>query len=433
MRYMASYDFMESFRNANQWLGATAQSFASYPAFALTPNPAFQWMAAWGEVTERSFERMVAKPAWGIDTFTCDDGKDHIVKVEKTVVRPFGDLIHFNVTGRAKAPRKVLIVAPMSGHYATLLRSTVRSLIPDCEVYITDWHNARDIPVSEGKFDIEDYTLYLVDFMRELGPDTHVIAVCQPAPLTLAATAYLAEQDPAAQPRSLTLIGGPIDPDATPTDVTDFGRRVTMGQLEESMIQRVGFKYKGAGRKVYPGLLQLTSFMSMNAEKHSQAFLDQITRVARGESSEQDKHNKFYDEYLAVMDMTAEFYLSTVHRIFKEGEIARNAFVVDGHKVDIGKITTVAVKTVEGEEDDISAPGQCVAALDLLTGLPDSKKASHLEPGAGHYGIFAGKSWRNNIRPLVLDFIDANAAPPASPAKPAQPAKKAIKKAANSN
>ncbi|RFP89850.1 polyhydroxyalkanoate depolymerase [Rhodobacteraceae bacterium 63075] len=408
MRYMMSYDLMETVRNTNQWFGATALSFASYPAFAMVPNPAFQWMAAWGEVTERSFQRMVAKPDWGIDTFTCEDGRDHLVNIKTVVERPFGDLVHFEVTGRKPAERKVLIVAPMSGHYATLLRSTVKSLIRDCEVYITDWHNARDIPVSAGKFDIEDYTLYLVDFMRELGPDTHVIAVCQPAPLTLAATAYLAEQDPDAQPRTLTLIGGPIDPDATPTDVTDFGRRVTMGQLEETMIQRVGFQHKGAGRKVYPGLLQLSSFMSMNAETHSKAFLDQISRVAKGQASDHDKHNKFYDEYLAVMDMTAEFYLSTVDRIFKNREIARNEFVVDGHKVDIGKITTVAVKTVEGENDDISAPGQCVAALDLLTGLPDEKKAAHLEPGAGHYGIFAGKSWRNNIRPLVLDFIDSN-------------------------
>jgi poly(3-hydroxybutyrate) depolymerase len=296
----------------------------------------------------------------------------------------------------------------MSGHYSTLLRSTVQSLLPDAEVWVTDWHNARDIPVSVGKFDIEDYTLYLAEFMQQLGPDTNVIAVCQPAPLALAATAYLAAEDPKAQPRTLTLIGGPIDPDAARTDVTDFGRRVTMGQLEQFIIQRVGFKYAGVGRLVYPGLLQLASFMSMNAETHAKAFGDQVLRVAKGEAGEHDKHNKFYDEYLAVMDMPAEFYLSTVERIFKDREIARNVFEVDGRQVDIGAITSVAVKVVEGERDDISAPGQCRAALDLLTGLPAEKKASHLEPRAGHYGIFAGKSWRNNIRPLVLDFIDKN-------------------------
>jgi poly(3-hydroxybutyrate) depolymerase len=374
----------------------------------MVPNPFVQWMAAWGEVTERSFERMIVKPDWGLDSFTCQDGRDHVVNVKTVIERPFGDLVHFEVAEREAAPRKVMLVAPMSGHYATLLRKTVKSLIPDCEVYVTDWHNARDIPVSAGKFDVEDYTRYLMDFMMELGPDTHVIAVCQPAPLTLAATAYLAELHPEAQPRSLTLIGGPIDPDATPTDVTDFGHRVTMGQLEQTMIQRVGFKYAGVGRSVYPGLLQLTSFMSMNAETHSKAFNEQIMRVARGEASDHDKHNEFYDEYLAVMDMTAEFYLSTVDRVFKNREIALNKFTVDGHKVDISKITTVAVMTVEGEEDDISAPGQCVAALDLCTGLAKTKKSHYLEPGAGHYGIFAGKSWRNNIRPLVLKFIDKN-------------------------
>jgi poly(3-hydroxybutyrate) depolymerase len=392
----------------------------------MVPNPALQWMAAWGEVTERSFKRMVAKPDWGIRTFTGADGKDHLVHIDTVVDKPFGNLIHFRVAGREPSHRKVLLVAPMSGHYATLLRSTVKSLLVDCEVYITDWHNARDIPVSAGKFDVEDYTLYLVDFMRHLGPDTHVIAVCQPAPLALAATAYLAEEDPSAQPRSLTLIGGPIDPDATPTDVTDFGRRVTMGQLEQSMIQRVGFKYPGVGRAVYPGLLQLSSFISMNGDRHAKAFMDQIGRTARGEASDHDAHNRFYDEYLAVMDMTAEFYLSTVERIFKNGEIAKNEFTVNGRHVDIGKITDVAVKTVEGAKDDISAPGQCIAALALCTGLPDSKKASHVEPDAGHYGIFAGKSWRNNIRPLVLNFIDANSAP-------SKPQSKPQIKAANSN
>lgn len=418
MRYMLSYDLMETVRNTNQWFGATALSMASQPAFSAIPNPMLNWMAAWGEVTERSFQRMVAKPSWGIHTVTMDDGKDHVVEIETIIERPFGDLIHFSVSDRPEQPRKVLVVAPMSGHYATLLRSTVKSLVENCEVYVTDWHNAREIPVSAGKFDVEDYTLYLADFMREMGPDTHVIAVCQPAPLTLAATAYLADIDPKSQPSSLTLIGGPVDPNATPTDVTDFGHRVTMGQLEESMIQRVGFKYKGVGRKVYPGLLQLSSFMSMNMERHSNAFSEQISRVSRGEAADHDAHNRFYDEYLAVMDMPAEFYLSTVERVFKNSEIARNKFVVAGHKIDIGKITDVAVKTVEGSKDDISAPGQCIAALDLCTGLPDNKKASHLEQGAGHYGIFAGRAWRNNIRPLVIDFMNENTRK--APAKPAR-------------
>lgn len=412
MRYMATYDLMESARNTSEWMGATARAMASYPVFALSMNPLLTLTAAWGEVTERSFSRMVTKPDWGIRSIVGPDGQDHLVDVKAIVDKPFGSLIQFFVRRRPPMARKVMLVAPMSGHYATLLRSTVMSLLPDCDVYVTDWHNARDIPVSAGKFDVEDYTLYLVEFMRELGPDTHVIAVCQPAPLTLAAAAYLAAEDPKAQPSSLTLIGGPIDPDAAATEVTDFGRRVTMGQLEETAIQRVGFKYKGAGRMVYPGLLQLQSFISMNADRHGRAFFDQIIRVARGEASDHDAHNRFYDEYLAVMDMPAEFYLSTVERIFKNREIARNGFKVNGKAVDIGAITDISVMTVEGANDDISAPGQCVAALDLLTGLPDGKKAKHLEEGAGHYGIFAGKSWRLNIRPLVLNFIDAASGKP---------------------
>ena len=415
MKYMFTYDLMESARNTNEWLGASARAFASYPAFAMSMNPVLPLLAAWGEVTERTFGRMIAKPDWGIRSIVGPDGQDHLVDVNPVVEKPFGDLVQFFVRRRAPMARKVLLVAPMSGHYATLLRSTVASLLPDADVYVTDWHNARDIPVSAGKFDVEDYTLYLAEFMKVLGPDTHVIAVCQPVPLTLAATAYLAAEDPEAQPKSLVLIGGPVDPDAAATEVTDFGRRVTMGQLEHLAVQRVGFKYKGAGRQVYPGLLQLQSFITMNAERHGKAFSDQILRAARGEASDHDAHNRFYDEYLAVMDMTAEFYLSTVERIFKNREIATNDFVVAGRKVDMGAITKVSVMTVEGANDDISAPGQCVAALGLLTGLSDDKKAQHLEPGAGHYGIFAGKSWRLNIRPLVLNFIDKAAGGVAKP------------------
>ena len=322
MKTIATYDLMEATRNTNEWLGASARAFASYPVWGLVPHPLFKVMSAWGRITERSFARMVIKPDWGIRTIVGEDGRDHLVGVETVVSRPFGDLIHFHVPGRGQMARRVLLVAPMSGHYATLLRSTVVSLLPDCDVYVTDWQNARDIPVSAGKFDVEDYTLYLVEFLRHLGPDVNVVAICQPAPLALAATAYLAEEDPEAQPRTLTLIGGPIDPDAAPTEVTDFGRRMTMGQLEHLAIQRVGFKYAGAGRLVYPGLLQLASFISMNVERHSQAFSDQVFAAAKGEASERDAHNRFYDEYLAVMDMTAEFYLSTVERIFKKREIS---------------------------------------------------------------------------------------------------------------
>ena len=408
---MLTYDLMEAARNANQWLGASARAWGGFPFMAATGNPWLQWSEAWGEVTERAFSRMAVKPDWGIPTVPAEDGRDHVVRVTTVQERPFGDLVHFEVAGRTPKARRVLLVAPMSGHYATLLRKTVISLLPDAEVFVTDWRNARDIPVSAGGFDVEDYASYVEGFMRALGPDLHVVAVCQPAPLVLAATARLAARDPAAQPRTLTLIGGPIDPDANPTDVTDFGRRATMGLLERTVIQQVGFKHRGVGRKVYPGLLQLASFMSMNAETHARSFLDQIVRTAKGEATDHDKHNAFYDEYLAVMDMPAEFYLSTVERVFKRREVARNAFSVRGEVADASRITSVAVMVVEGEKDDISAPGQCAAALGLLSGLPAAMKAHHLERGAGHYGIFAGRSWRDTIRPLVLRFIDAHGAP----------------------
>ncbi|MBV0893363.1 polyhydroxyalkanoate depolymerase [Paracoccus sp. Z118] len=422
MRGMVSYDTMETIRNTNEWLGASARAMASYPAFAMIPHPMFKLLSAWGRVTERSFARMVIKPDWNIPPLVGEEGQDHLVYVEPVLTQPFGRLLQFRVARREPMARRVLLIAPMSGHYATLLRSTVKSLLPHCDVWVTDWRNARDIPVSEGKFDVEDYTKYVIDYIRHLGPDLHVMAVCQPAPLALAATAVLAETDPAAQPRTLTLIGGPIDPDAAATDVTDFGNRVTMGQLDAMFIQQVGFKYRGAGRMVYPGLAQLGSFISMNAESHTKAFVNQIFAEARGEASENDRHNKFYNEYLSVMDMTAEFYLSTVERIFQTGEIAKNEFTVDGRLADMTAIRDVAIMTIEGANDDISAPGQCVAALDLCSNVPPERKAQHLEPNAGHYGIFAGKSWRLNIRPLVLDFMDEHSADAEQPRRKRRPA-----------
>lgn len=399
-----AYDLTETIRLNSQWMGATAKTFWSNPIFGLTANPLPATFAAWGEVSERAFNRLSVKPDWGIDSVV-SGGKDYLVNVNTILDRPFGQLLEFRVR-RPDADRpKVLLIAPMSGHYATLLRNTVNSLLPNCDVMITEWRNARNVPVSQGKFDIEDFTMHLVDFFREAGPNTNVIAVCQPVPLTLAAVAWLSEHEPQSLPASMTLIGGPVDPDANPTEVTDFGNRVTMGQLENSVIQTVGANFPGIGRQVYPGSVQLASFMAMNLDKHAKAFADQIFRVARGEAGDRDRHNKFYDEYLAVMDMPAEFYLSTVERIFKTREIARNKFTIKGKAVDLGKITSVPTKIVEGGNDDISAPGQCAAALKLLTGLPDSMKAHHLEPEAGHYGIFSGRAWHQNIRPVVMEFI----------------------------
>ncbi|MEO8531545.1 MAG: polyhydroxyalkanoate depolymerase [Deltaproteobacteria bacterium] len=417
MRQMAQYEMMESLRAATAWMGSTTKVMAETPMMKLFGGPMSGLMQAWGEVTERSFERMAVKPEWNLTAAPDGDGKTYEFVESVEVAKPFGNLIRFKAVGRQELPRRVLLVAPMSGHHATLLRPTVESFLPDSEVWVTDWVNARDVAPSDGRFDIADYTRYLIGFMTHLGPDTHVVAVCQPVPLALVATAWMAEHAPESAPLSLTLIGGPVDPDAAPTAVTDFGSRLTMGQLESSVIQRVSPKFKGSGRLVYPGLMQLMSFISMNSERHAKSFSDEIMRRARGEEDETGRFFHFYDEYLSVMDMPAEFFLSTVERIFQDREIARNMFTLGGQRVDIGKITKTGVFVVEGENDDISAPGQCLAALDLLTGLPDAKKRAHLEPGAGHYGIFGGHRWGQSIRPQVLDFMDAQHAPAKAPAK----------------
>ena len=323
-----TYDYFENLRQYNQWFASTTRTFWENPMFGLFPSPILSTFAAWGKVTEHSLSRITSKPDWGIDSVV-SDGIEYLVALEKIKELPFCNLIKFKSTRQKKVDRKVLIIAPMSGHYATLTRNTVISLLPNCDVYVTDWKNARDVPFSAGKFDIEDFTKYLVDFFRDLSPDLNVMAVCQPAPLALAAAAITSERFPEFNPKSLTLIGGPIDPDANPTDVTDFGHRTSMEALESTVTMPVGLNYKGVGREVYPGAIQLASFMAMNQETHSKAFIDQIEKEAAGHASEYDRHNKFYDEYLAVMDMTAEFYLSTVDRIFKKREIARNEFSID--------------------------------------------------------------------------------------------------------
>lgn len=399
------YDAIESSRLAGKWLGATARTFWGSPVFGMSMNPLPAVLAAWGEISERAFDRIGVKPDWGIDS-TVRDGRDFLVNLETVHELPFGRLLNFRVgEDQNRKPTKVLLIAPMSGHYSTLLRGTVTSLLPDADVYVAEWRNARDVPVSAGKFDIEDFTTYLITYFRELGPDTHVVAVCQPVPLTMAATAWLSEHEPKSVPASLTLLGGPVDPLQNPTRASRMSKQFALHELERLVIMSVGANHVGVGRKVYPGSVQLLSFMMMHPERHASSFANQVLRVAGGTASDFDRHNVFYDEYLAVMDITAEFYLSTVQRVFQEREIARNKFTLDGTPVDMGKITTVPVKIVEGGQDDISAPGQCAAALRLLTGLPADMKAHHIEANAGHYGLFNGRAWHQRIRPLVLDFM----------------------------
>lgn len=399
-----SYDLFEINKNYYQWFASTTKTFWTNPIFGLLPSPIPSAFAAWGRVTEHSLSRISVKPDWNISSYISGDSEYHVN--EKIILNfPFCNLIKFESTNPKPEKQKVLIIAPMSGHYATLVRKTVISLLPDCEVYVTDWKNARDIPFSKGKFDIEDFTKYLIEFFKELSPKLHILAVCQPAPLALAATAFLAKEKKYL-PSSLTLIGGPIDPNANPTSVTDFGNKIQMDKLKNLMTMSVGVNYKGVGRMVYPGIIQIMSFLSMNLNSHQKAFNEQIINEINGEASEFDRHNTFYDEYLAVMDMTAEFYLSTVDRIFKKREIAQNQFTLDGHILDLNNIKNVPTFVIEGKNDDISAPGQCLAALHILKNLPEKLKFNYLHHNAGHYGIFSGKAWRKDIRPQFIDFIN---------------------------
>ncbi|MDB2584011.1 polyhydroxyalkanoate depolymerase [Alphaproteobacteria bacterium] len=399
-----SYDLFEINKNYYQWFASTTKTFWTNPIFGLLPSPIPSAFAAWGRVTEHSLSRISVKPDWNISSYISGDSEYHVN--EKIILNfPFCNLIKFESTNPKLEKQKVLIIAPMSGHYATLVRKTVISLLPDCEVYVTDWKNARDIPFSKGKFDIEDFTKYLIEFFKELSPKLHILAVCQPAPLALAATAFLAKEKKYL-PSSLTLIGGPIDPNANPTSVTDFGNKIQMDKLKNLMTMSVGVNYKGVGRMVYPGIIQIMSFLSMNLTSHQKAFNEQIINEINGEASEFDRHNTFYDEYLAVMDMTAEFYLSTVDRIFKKREIAQNQFTLDGHILDLNNIKNVPTFVIEGKNDDISAPGQCLAALHILKNLPEKLKFNYLHHNAGHYGIFSGKAWRKDIRPQFIDFIN---------------------------
>ena len=399
-----SYDLFEINKNYYQWLASSTKAFWTNPVFGFLPTPIPRALASWGKVTEHSLSRISMKPDWNITSYISSDNEYHVN--EKIILDlPFCNLIKFESTNLNVNKQKVLIIAPMSGHYATLVRKTVISLLPDCEVYVTDWKNARDIPFSKGKFDIEDFTKYLIQFFKELSPKLHVLAVCQPAPLALAATAFLANNDKYL-PSSLTLIGGPIDPSANPTSVTDFGNNIQMDRLKNLMTMPVGVNYKGVGRLVYPGIIQIMSFLSMNLSSHQRAFSEQVIREINGEASEFDRHNVFYDEYLAVMDMTAEFYLSTVDRIFKKREIALNEFKIDGKLIDLNNINNVPIFIIEGKNDDISAPGQCLAALHILKNIPKHLKFNYLHDNAGHYGIFSGKSWRNDIKPKYIEFIN---------------------------
>jgi poly(3-hydroxybutyrate) depolymerase len=350
------------------------------------------------------------RPPWGIDTVRIGR-RDVAVREEATDVQPFGTLLHFakETDGRRLPPApKVLLVGPLSGHFSTLLRGTVQTLLPEQDVWITDWHNARDVGLSDGNFDFDGYIEYLIHWLEVLGPETHVIAVCQPCVAALVATAVMAEAGNDCAPRTLTLMAGPIDTRVDPTVVNTLATSRPISWFERNVITTVPMRFVGARRPVYPGFLQLTSFLTMNLERHLSAHRELYQHLVEGDEEAADVTKAFYDEYFAVLDLTAEFYLETVQYVFQEHRLARGVLEFQGRPVDPAAIRHTALLTVEGERDDICSPGQTFPAHDLCSSIKPMRKRHHLQPGVGHYGVFNGRRWQQQIYPLVHNLILAN-------------------------
>ncbi|MDR3516185.1 MAG: polyhydroxyalkanoate depolymerase [Azospirillaceae bacterium] len=359
-------------------------------------------VAAGAELVERSTRRY-GKPLWGLKTTRI--GEDSVAVTERIALhKPFGSLLHFQRATDRQDPR-ILVVAPMSGHYATLLRGTVEALLPDHDVYITDWEDCRRIPLARGRFDLDAYIEYVIAFLHHLGPNTHVIAVCQPVVPVMAAVSLMAQDDDPGQPASMTLMGGPIDTRAAPTQVTRLAEARTLTWFERHVISTVPAYYPGALRRVYPGFVQLSGFMSMNLDRHVGEHVKLFQHLVQGDGDSASSHRRFYDEYLSVMDLPAEFYLQTIATVFQEHLLPRGLMRWRGNPVDPGAIRKTALMTVEGELDDISAPGQTRAAHALCTNLPAALQADHMQQGVGHYGIFNGRRWRDQILPRIHAFI----------------------------
>ena len=329
------------------------------------------------------------------------------VTEEAALVTPFATLLHFKKDISAQQPR-VLVVAPLSGHFATLLRSTVNTLLADHDVYITDWHNGRDVSLTDGSFGFDEYVAHVIRFLEHLGPGAHVVAVCQPCVQVLVAAAVMAEDNNPAQPASMTLMAGPIDTRINPTKVNHLAKEKPMSWFEQNLIGRVPLRYKGAQRRVYPGFIQLSAFLAMNLDRHVKAHVDLFHNLAGGETDKANVTKAFYDEYFAVLDLPAEFYLETVQWVFQEHQLPLGTMMFRGRKVDPKAIRKTALLTVEGERDDICAVGQTMAAHDLASSLKPFRKKHHLQAGVGHYGVFSGKRWENQVYPIVRNMILQN-------------------------
>ena len=365
----------------------------------------FPRLAAALELISRS-SLTYTRPAYGIDRVKVGNC-EFAVKEELVQATPFGSLLRFRKEDAPEQPR-LLLVAPMSGHFATLLRGTVKTLLQDHDVYITDWHNPRDIPVGAGRFGLDDYTQHLIDFLGQLGPRPHMVAICQPSVSALAAAAIMCEDNHPSRPATLTLMAGPIDTRIQPTKVNEFAKSKPLKWFERNLINYVPLQCKGAFRKVYPGFVQLAAFVSMNLERHIKQHVDLHNHLMKGEKEKAAIIKTFYDEYFAVMDLTAEFYIETVRDVFQDHLLPLGKLTFRGRPVNPAAIRRMGLMTIEGEKDDICSIGQTLAAQELCTGVRAYRRVHHMQAGVGHYGVFSGKKWNNEIYPLLRDFIHVN-------------------------
>ena len=385
-----------------RWMARAAQGILNQPWPVLAHHPLVRSAAASCEMVARAgmwHERPNFRVA------TVDLAGERVPVQERVVARhPFCDLLHFRKEHAPEQPR-VLLVAPLSGHFATLLRGTVERLLTDHDVYITDWVNARNVPLLYGRFDLDDYIDLVQRQIRLLGPEVNVVAVCQPSVPVLAAVALLAADNDPAQPRTMTLMGGPIDPRVNPTTPNRLATSRSLAWFERTVIATVPPRFGGAFRRVYPGFLQLAGFMTMNLDRHITAHVDLFKHLVRGDGESAEATRTFYDEFMSVMDLPADFYLQTIQRVFQDLALPLGTFMSRDRPVEPAAIARTALLTIEGENDDICSAGQTGAAHDLLSGLSADKKLRHVQPMVGHYGVFNGRRWRSEIYPKVRDFI----------------------------
>jgi polyhydroxyalkanoate depolymerase len=399
--YQAQQDLLAPFRAWSEFTSLTFRDTLMGPA----ANQFLRTIAAGAELFSRA-KVIHERPDYDIKSVVID-GSEIAVREEIAFKGAFGDLLHFRKETDIPQPR-VLIVAPMAGHFPTLLRHTAQTMLPDHDVYITDWKSARDVPKAAGRFGMDEYIAHLIAFIEAIGPGGHTVAVCQPCAALLAAVSIMAEDNNPATPRSMTLMAGPIDTRINPTKVNDFATSRSLSWFEENCITVVPGRYDGAGRRVYPGFLQLTAFMSMNMPRHMRAHIDLYGDIVSGHDAKAQVKRDFYDEYLAVADLPAEFYLETVSRVFQEHLLPKAQLKYRGRRVDPSLIRKTALLTIEGERDDICAIGQTMAAHDLCSGIKPFRKKHYVQAGAGHYGVFSGTRWQNQIYPIVRNMILAS-------------------------